>query len=316
MPGSASRRGVLLLPVLAAFFVGSLTAVQSRANGSLAADLGSGIQASVISFTVGLTLLTIVVLSLRRMRQGVMRLGYAYLSREIRPWQMSGGLFGALFVFAQSTSVPVIGVALFAVALVSGQSSASLIVDRLGLGPHGKQAITAPRALAAVLGVTAVLVAVSGRLGDADLSLPLVALCFAAGIGVAIQQAVNGSVSRATREPIVAAWVNFVLGTAVLLLGFALALLITGERASALPAGPWWLYLGGVVGVTFIATAAWVVGKVGVLRLSVLAIAGQLFGSLLLDWWITDYVDGPLVAGVLIALSAVLVSGIRRRSTS
>lgn len=307
---------MLLLPLLAAFFVGSLTAVQSRANGSLAADLGSGVQAAVVSFSVGLTLLTIVVVVLRRMRQAVMRLGYAYLSRELRWWQMLGGIFGALFVFAQSTSVPVIGVALFAVALVSGQSAASLIVDRLGLGPHGKQPITGPRAAAAVLGVTAVLVAVSGRLGDANLSLPLVALCFTAGIGVAIQQAVNGSVSKSTREPIVAAWLNFVLGTAVLLLGFLLSMLVTGELASPLPSGPWWLYLGGVVGVTFIATAAWVVGKVGVLRLSVLAIAGQLFGSLLLDWWITDYVDVPLVVGVLIAFAAVLVSGIRRRSTS
>lgn len=290
--------------------------MQSRANGSLAADLDSGIQAAVISFSVGLTLLTIVVVSLRRMRQAVLRLGFAYLSRELLWWQLLGGVFGALFVFAQSTSVPVIGVALFAVALVSGQSSASLIVDRLGLGPHGKQPITAPRAVAAVLGVTAVLVAVSGRLGDADLSLPLVALCFTAGIGVAIQQAVNGSVSKSTREPIVAAWVNFVLGTAVLLLFFLVSLLVTGERAAPLPSGPWWLYLGGVVGVTFIATAAWVVGKVGVLRLSVLAIAGQLFGSLVLDWWITDYVDAPLVAGVLIAFAAVLVSGIRSRSRS
>lgn len=311
-----TRSSALVIPILAAFFVGSLTAVQSRANGSLALDLDSGIHAAFISFTVGLILLTIVVVSMRRMREAVMRVGYAYLARELPWWQMLGGLFGALFVLSQSLSVPVIGVALFAVALVSGQSAASLIVDRLGLGPHGKQAITAPRALSAILGVSAVLVAVSGRLGDSNLSIPLVLLCFIAGIGVAIQQGINGNVSRVSREPIVAAWVNFLLGTAILFVGFILSLVISGERAAPLPAGPWWLYLGGVVGVTFIATAAWVVGKVGVLRLSVLAIAGQLFGSLLLDWWITDYVDGPLMAGMGIAFLAVLVSGIRRRSTS
>ncbi len=307
---------MLLLPILAAFFVGSLTAIQSRANGTLADVLGSGVQAALVSFSVGLLLLSALVMSLRRMRQGVMRLGYAYLSRELLWWQLAGGVFGALFVFAQSTSVPVIGVALFAVALVSGQSSASLIVDRLGLGPAGKQAITAPRAISAILGVTAVLVAVSGRLGDANLSPALVALCFIAGIGVAIQQAINGTVSRATREPIVAAWVNFVVGTAVLFAGFGLALIFTGGSISALPTSPLWLYLGGFVGVTFIATAAWVVGKVGVLRLSVLAIAGQLSGSLVLDWWTTDYVDLGLVIGVLIAFAAVLVSGIKRQSIS
>jgi hypothetical protein len=58
------------------------------------------------------------------------------------------------------------------------------------------------------------------------------------------------------------------------------------------------------------------VGKVGVLRLSVLAIAGQLSGSLVLDWWTTDYVDLGLVIGVLIAFAAVLVSGIKRQSIS
>ena len=47
------------IPWLAAAGVGSLTAVQSRANGSLGTILESGLHASVVSFAVGLSLLTV-----------------------------------------------------------------------------------------------------------------------------------------------------------------------------------------------------------------------------------------------------------------
>ena len=55
---------------------------------------------------------------------------------------------------------PSLGVAVFTVAVVAGQSSNSLIVDRMGLGPAGKQAITRSRVISAVLAVVAVTVAV------------------------------------------------------------------------------------------------------------------------------------------------------------
>jgi transporter family-2 protein len=93
----------------------------------------------------------------------------------------------------------------------------------------------------------------------------------------------------------------------------------TGARAlEPLPAGPWWLYLGGIIGATFIATTAWVVGKVGVLAISLLVTAGQLTGALVLDVVILDVVDGPLIAGVLLSFGAVALTALgtsRNRSS-
>lgn len=302
------HRTVGAWPLIAAFAVGALTAVQSRANGSLALVVGSGLQAAAISFSVGLILITIAVIFSPRLRAGMRRLLTAVQSRQLPWWSLFGGFFGALFVLSQSLTVPVMGVAVFAVALVSGQSAASLVVDRLGIGPHGRQPMTVHRVASAAVGVLAVVVAVSPRIGSGNFSAPLVILTFLAGLGIALQQAFSGRVSTATREPIVAAWVNFTLGTALLLLALAVSVMVGWVQPGALPAGPWWLYLGGVVGAIFIAVAAWVAARAGVLVLALLSIAGQLTSSLGLDALFLDGVDLALILGVLLSYLAVLIN--------
>ncbi len=296
------------IPWLAAAGVGSLTAVQSRANGSLGTILESGLHASVVSFAVGLTLLTVSGLAITRIREGMTRFLRALGSGEMPWWWAMGGIFGALFIFSQSFAVGTIGVALFAVALVSGQNLASLIVDAVGLGPRGRQPVSVVRMASSVIGIVAVGIAVAGRVGEDSLSVPAVALCIIAGIGVAIQQALNGRLTTISREPMAAAWANFAVGSLILTLAL-LMLTATGARAlEPLPAGPWWLYLGGIIGAAFIATTAWVVGKVGVLAISLLVTAGQLTGALVLDVVILDVVDGPLIVGVLLSLGAVALT--------
>ena len=68
----------------------------------------------------------------------------------LRWWQLLGGLGGALFVASQSITVATLGVALFTVCVVAGQTGNSLVVDQLGLGPAGVQQLTIARAGAAV----------------------------------------------------------------------------------------------------------------------------------------------------------------------
>lgn len=303
-----------LVPSLAAVVVGSLTAIQSRANGSLSDLLNNGLQAATISFSVGLILSSILVVISSSRRGGVGRLFHAVRCGDLKPWMIIGGFFGAFFVFSQSVSVPVTGVALFAVALVSGQSASALIVDKFGLGPHGRQSVTGLRVVSALVGVSAVVVAVSGRLGSADVPIVPVTISFLAGVGVSVQQAINGRVTAATAEPLVAAWWNFVVGALTLAVLLSAYVALGHGQVAALPSGPLWVYLGGVVGVVFIATASWVVGKVGVLRLSLLAIAGQLLGSLILDFAVAHTIDLPLIGGVVLAFAAVVINASARKT--
>ncbi len=104
---------------------------------------------------------------------------------------------------------------------------------------------------------------------------------------------------------------NFVTGVSILIMVFGFMVLVGTVAPRALPSGPLWLYFGGVVGVIFIGTTAWVVGKVGVLRLSLLAISGQLVGSLVLDLVVNGYLDAPLILGVILAFMAVIVNTIQ-----
>ena len=299
------------LPLAATFGVGTLTAVQARMNGQLAVALGNGLQAALWSFGSGLVMLTALVLAVSSIRAGVARIPRSIRAGELSWWQAMGGVLGGFFVAVQSAVVPTVGVAVFTVAVVAGQSSNSLLVDRVGLGPAGKQAITGSRVVSAVLAVAAVALAVSNRLGSASLAVGAVLLALVAGMVIAVQSAINGRTARAAGNPMSATFLNFLLGTIALSAALGVAWAFAGNTPSAFPSGPWWMYLGGLIGLAFIGIASWVVPIVGVLLFAVVSIAGQLSGALVLDVVAptagTD-LEWNLFAGVLLAFVAVAVA--------
>jgi len=306
----AMGRSALIAGAMA-LAVGAMTAGQSRINGELAAVTGSGLQAALVSFGSGWILLTLILLAVPRVRRGLAQAGGALREGRLRWWQVGGGVLGGFFVAVQSATVPVLGVAVFTVAVVAGQVSNSIAVDRAGLGPAGRQAVTPARVISAALALAAVVVAVSDRLGGpVQGSVLAVVAALVAGLAIAVQQAINGRVGAAAGNPWTAAWVNFTLGSVVLGAALGVAWGLTEFDPGALPPGPWWLYLGGTIGVLFIAAATWVVQRLGVLLFALLTITGQLCGALLLDWLapargVTFHLT--LVAGVLLAGVAVAV---------
>ncbi|WP_311210005.1 MULTISPECIES: DMT family transporter [unclassified Aeromicrobium] len=298
--------------------VGALVTLQSRVNGSLAGQLGDGLRAgalaAVVSFGSGLLLLTLVVLSHPRRRAGLLRLRDALRLRRLRPVELLGGLGGAFFVASQGIAVGIIGVALFIVAFTAGQSVASLVVDHVGLGPGGRQAASRPRAIAALFAVAAVTVKVLGDLDGTELglSLLLASLALVAGCLQAVQQALNGRVS-AIGGPLATTWNNFVVGTAALLVLLVVSLAIPG-RIDGFPT-QWWYYVGGVLGVGFIAISAVAVQIHGVLVLGLCSIAGQVVAAEVVEVVDPDVAVSPLgLLGGVLAVLGVVVALVARRS--
>ncbi len=311
---SAGRRAAAVgLAVVA----GVALAVQSRINGELAVRLDDPIGAATISFGSGLLVLAVLVPLLPVGRAGLGHLRTALREGRIKAWQCVGGMCGGFLVATQGLTVPTLGVAVFVVALVAGQSSSSLLVDRAGAGPAGRQPVTPPRLAGAVLTVCAVLLAVGDRIGRPS-ALVLAVLPLVAGVGIAWQQAVNGHVRMVSGSAMVAGLVNFVMGTAVLLVAFLVSVALRGWP-DALPPSPWWLYAGGTIGVVFIAVGAAVVRYTGVLLLGLGMIAGQVSGGLLLDAIVPGDAGRPgwnTVLGAALTLVAVAVAVVpaRRRA--
>lgn len=307
--------------------VGVVMAAQARINGELGRRIDDGLVAALLSFLGGLLLLTLAAAASPQMRAGLGRVRAAVGNRRdtgrephapgpypLRPYQLLGGIFGAFLVSCQGLTVGAVGVAVFTITVVAGQTASSLLVDRAGLGPGGPQAVTAPRILGAVLALAAVVLAMSDRLGTPR-ALWLVVLPALAGVGIAWQQAVTGQVGTAARtegHPLAgmlpAALVNFVVGTLALGLVTVVDLAIRG-LPDPLPAQPW-LYLGGPLGVLFISVAATIVPLTGVLLLGLGTVAGQLIGALLLDLFLpagSGHLTPATLIGTVTTLLAVIV---------
>lgn len=295
--------------------MGLLSSVQSRVNGGLSTLWGNPQQAAAYSFGSGLVILTVIALTVPSIRQGLARIWMALRSGSLRWWEVIGGFLGAMFVLAQSSVVPLVGVAAFTVGIVAGQTANSLLVDRLGVGPQGRIAVSANRLAAAGLAVVAVVAAVGSRWegGESASFLPILA-AFAVGVLIAFQQAINGRVTVESGQPLAATWLNFALGT-TLLVGIFVGSLLRGGQAAPFAGGNLILYTGGLIGLVFIALAAWAVTRIGVLITSLLAIAGQLASALVLDLLAPTpgaQVSIGLMIGVALSFVAVLV-GARRR---
>jgi transporter family-2 protein len=301
-----------------AFVVGGGVAVQSHLNGELSVELGSGLSAAAVtalsSFGLGLVILCVLCAATPGTRDGLRRVAEAVRTGRLRAWHLVGGTAGALLVATQGLTVATIGVAMFTVAVVAGQTSSAMFVDKVGVGPAGRRPVTARRLLGAALAVLAVGITVSERLDGAAALAPaamlLAALPLLAGAGAAWQQALNGQVS-VVGGPLSAALVNFLFGAVLLAVFAGVTLTLTGPT-QPLPT-TWWLYGGGPIGVVFISAAAVLVRRLGVLVFGLCAISGQVITALVVDLVLSDIpVGGSTVAGALLTLVGVAIAGLPR----
>jgi len=293
--------------------LGAFISIQARINGELGHRLQDGYFAAVISFGSGLVVLTIVVVISRPGRRARSALFTALRTRAIPWWYFIGGACGAMLVLSQGVSATLLGVALFTVAMVAGQTLSALVVDRRGIGTMPPKSITWPRAVGTFLMVAAVVCAVSGDLTGTS-SWTLMLMPFTAGLLVSFQQAINGQVKQKTSSALIATWNNFGVGTVVLVIIFVVHGLST-HWPTQLPTAPW-LYAGGLMGIVFIAGTAILVKHIGVLILGLCSIAGQLIGSLLLDLVAPTPGHGlswTTVAGTGLALLAIAVTALPAR---
>jgi transporter family-2 protein len=303
--------------VLLAILCGVGMAAQARINGELSVRIDNGVLAALISFGIGMVIVAVAMLVSPASRRGLGEVLTQVRERRI-PWvYLIGGMGGAFLVLSQGLVAASLGVALFSIGVVAGQTLSGLVIDRRGVGTMGPRPITAPRVIGALLALAAVVYAGWSQLNGST-AVWLIVLPFLAGIGIAWQQAFNGQVREVSGSAITATFVNFVAGTTVLIIATLVASIWRGWP-SELPTDPV-VYLGGVIGVIFIAGGAIAVRYLGVLLLGLGMISGQLIGSLVLDLVVPaegHELGIPTVVSTIVTLLAVsltILGGRRRRA--
>ncbi|WP_339486740.1 DMT family transporter [Pseudomonas sp. EL_65y_Pfl2_R95] len=136
----------------------------------------------------------------------------------------------------------------------------------------------------------------------------LLALPFVAGACLPLQAGINGQLAKQVSSVLAASLISFAVGTTALLL------LVLAQREvpslGALKGLTWWHWCGGMLGVMFIATAAFAGPRVGAVLFMALVIAGQLTMAVTLDHfgW-AGFKEAPISAGKVGGL-LLIVAGI------
>ena len=296
---------------------GAMVALQSRINGQFGLALGDGSTAALISFASGLVILTIAMAVSPGARTGFARIRSEFREGRLPWWAVTGGAGGAFLVLSQGLAAGILGVALFSIAVVTGQTVGAILIDARGWFGAIRVRVSALRLVGTILTLVGAILALDVLSGSLDGVQVLFVLPVLAGLVTGYQQAVNGRLKRLSGSAVAATFVNFAVGTTTLAIVTVAFLPFTGGP-TALPE-QWWLWTGGAIGTVFIAIQASTVGIIGVLGMGVSLVTGQLIGSIALDLVIpvaTSDVHPITIVGALITLLGSIVVTLGRRPTT
>lgn len=291
---------------------GAALALQARINAGLAAQSGDAVMTALWSFGSGAVVLLVGV-SVPPFRAGLLRLFRALRSRKLPPYALLTGVIGTTLVILQSLVVSHVGVALFIVAVIAGQTIGAVFFDHLGAARAPRRPLSLVRVVAAALAVVGVVIGFGGDF-DAGRSWWLLALPAGYGVISAWQLLANGLIRWAADSTYAATTANFVVGSLCLVGVFAA---LPAHRLPDMGQFNPWLLTGGLVGVALVAGQTRAVRSLGALALALHLIIGQLAAAVALDLVIpvggNSNRPGVIVSLVVVAFAAVLVAVSGRR---
>jgi transporter family-2 protein len=268
----------LAIPLLLS--VGALLALQAAANVQLSAAMASPSGASTLQLAIAAALL----LGLAAVAGSLD--GFALID-EAEPWELVGGLGSAIYITAGILLFPRLG-ALVAVGLfIAGQMAASLVLDGFGwIGvahdPPGAVAVAGAAAVAS--GVWLIVHAQAGP-GMARPRVRWIVLGLAAGAVLPVQGAVNAQLNTELHAAFAVGTISFAVATGSMALAVLAATRAGAPRpqVTALATLPWWGWLGGVCGATYVTSVFLLIPEIGAAPVVVLTVAGQQLASIAVD---------------------------------
>jgi bacterial/archaeal transporter family-2 protein len=293
-------------------FVGSLLAVQAAANVQLSAAVGSPFGASTLQLGIGAAILFAVALPAGA-------LGAFGVLDQARAWHLIGGVGSAIYITAGILLFPRLGAVVSVGLFIAGQMLASVVLDGFGWLGVERQSID----VAAVAGTVAVVVAafliVRAQAGAEALEsavrdrLGWIALGLAAGAVLPVQGAINAQLRADLDQPLAAGTFSFVVATAAMAIALVVALTLARAprpQIDGLEILPWWGWLGGLVGATYVTSVFVLIPEIGVAPTIALTVAGQQLASLLVDRYGLLRLPRRAISAVRLAGVVLLLAGV------
>ena len=237
--------------------------------------------ASLVSFSVGTLFLAIVVLC----EKGSLLIETELIER-LPWWAWCGGMCGLWGLTVNIIIFPKLGAVQTALMPMLGQIGMGIVIDSFGLLQSPVFPFTLKRAVALLILLIGIVMIVRRKENSEKKSNLLIwqLIGISGGAVFAMQPSMNSLLSIGLYSSVHAAFVSFFTATLML---FLLVALIPRDRIN-IPKifsfnRPWWSWLGGIIGGTFVTGFAYFASKTGIGILLITSICGMLTNSLIID---------------------------------
>ncbi len=254
--------------------VGALLALQAGANVQLAAAMAHPVGASALQLSIGAALLTVLAAVLGS-------LGALGTLDDVAAWHLVGGLGSAVYITAGILLFPRLGAVMTVGLFIAGQMLVSLALDATGALGVARAAVGAAGAAGAVA-VTAGAALIARSQAGGEVRPVWAGLALAAGAALPLQGAVNAQLRADLDAPVAAGAWSFAVAAGAMLAVLALNR-PRGARVDQLGGVPWWGWLGGLCGATYVTSVFLLIPEIGVAPTIGLTVAGQQLASVLVD---------------------------------
>ncbi|WP_429810159.1 DMT family transporter [Ensifer sp. B1-9] len=293
-----------------ALLAGGLLAVQAGANAQLSKAVGSPFAATTLQLAIGTGLLVLVALF-----TGTLAVLAAV--PQAKWWHLVGGTASAVYVVSTIVLFPRLGAVVSVGLFIAGQMLASLSLDifgLLGVVQTGLRGGAAVGTLVVLIGVGMIVFGQGAKDKlEAD-KLGWIALALVAGAVLPVQGAVNALLRQDLGgAPFAVGAISFFVAT--LAMAAVLLLALAGQKTPrpnivGVQAMPWWGWLGGLAGATYVTTVFTAIPVIGAAAAVGFTVAGQQVASVFVDrygWFRLPQrpVSGLRLAGVLLLLAGV-----------
>lgn len=141
------------------------------------------------------------------------------------------------------------------------------------------------------------------------------------GISLPMQTAINSQLRICVKSPFIASSISFLVGTLFLLLTCLIMGINIMIPAQLFSTTPWWVWIGGVLGATWVTANIFLFQKLGSIQATIMPLFGQVIMSMIIDnfGWLNS-IQLPFnltrLLGIILVIAGILLAILFKKSNN